>query len=431
MYRILMVAPTPFFADRGCHVRILGEILALQRAGCEVTLCTYHHGRNVPGVPTVRIPRVPWYGKLEAGPSNHKYYLDLLLLARSIVTGLRVRPDVVHGHLHEGALIGRGVSTLLRRPLIFDYQGSLTDEMAAHGYAPRDGVVLRAMGMVERWIDRGASRIVASTTQAGRSLRERLGPERVQTVLDGVETAEFRPATEAERRATRREYGVPPDAVLAVFVGVLTPYQGIDLLLAHAERALSAAPRLHLLFVGFPEEAYRRRADELGLTSRVTFTGKVEFERTPQLTAAADIAVTPKTSASEGNLKVYAYLACGLPVVAFDTPVNREILGDLGVYAPPSDGVAFADALAALANDRPRCARLARAGRQLAVEHLSWDRAAGQLLEVYGAAGARPGTPPLGGERARGRPVEEDAAGGRGGTATEWWPRYAAKGREA
>ena len=31
--RIMMIAPTPFFADRGCHTRIYGEITALQRLG--------------------------------------------------------------------------------------------------------------------------------------------------------------------------------------------------------------------------------------------------------------------------------------------------------------------------------------------------------------------------------------------------------------
>lgn len=42
--KILGIAPTPFFADRGCYMRILGEIQALQRWGHEVPLVTYHPG---------------------------------------------------------------------------------------------------------------------------------------------------------------------------------------------------------------------------------------------------------------------------------------------------------------------------------------------------------------------------------------------------
>ncbi len=149
--------------------------------------------------------------------------------------------------------------------------------------------------------------------------------------------------------------------MLAVFVGVLSPYQGIDLLLEHVRSALDAAPDLHMVLGGYPEEAYVQRAAELGLGDRITFTGKVDFENTPVLMAAADVAITPKTSATEGNIKVYNYLACGLPVLAFDTPVNREILGDLGIYAPLGDGGAFAGRLASIANDPARREALGRA----------------------------------------------------------------------
>ena len=45
--KILIIAPTPFFADRGCHMRILEEARALRKLGHEITITTYHHGRNV------------------------------------------------------------------------------------------------------------------------------------------------------------------------------------------------------------------------------------------------------------------------------------------------------------------------------------------------------------------------------------------------
>lgn len=48
-YRVLMIAPTSFFADYGCHVRILEEARILKKLGCRVTICTYHNGRNLPG----------------------------------------------------------------------------------------------------------------------------------------------------------------------------------------------------------------------------------------------------------------------------------------------------------------------------------------------------------------------------------------------
>jgi glycosyltransferase involved in cell wall biosynthesis len=49
------------------------------------------------------------------------------------------------------------------------------------------------------------------------------------------------------------------------------------------------------------------------------------------------MAVSPKFSATEGSGKVLNYMALGQPIVAYDTPVHREYLGEAGVYAPAGD----------------------------------------------------------------------------------------------
>ena len=79
-----MLAPTPFFADRGCHVRIYEEARTLAALGHRVEIVTYHIGRDLPGIITHRIPAIPWYRKLEAGPSWHKPYLDILLFCKAL-----------------------------------------------------------------------------------------------------------------------------------------------------------------------------------------------------------------------------------------------------------------------------------------------------------------------------------------------------------
>ena len=77
--KILMIAPTPYFSDRGCHVRIYEEARALRAIGHDVRIVTYHIGRDMEDISTERIVKIPWYKKLSAGPSWHKLYLDLLL----------------------------------------------------------------------------------------------------------------------------------------------------------------------------------------------------------------------------------------------------------------------------------------------------------------------------------------------------------------
>src|SRR3990170_3194556 len=78
-YRVLMVAPTSFFADYGCHVRILEETRILQKLGHQVTIVTYHNGKNVDGIDIRRTLPIPWRRHYEVGSSRHKIVFDALL----------------------------------------------------------------------------------------------------------------------------------------------------------------------------------------------------------------------------------------------------------------------------------------------------------------------------------------------------------------
>ncbi len=381
--RVLVIAPTPFFADRGCHVRIYEEVRLLQQLGMRVEVCTYHLGRDPEGIPTHRSLRVPWYRKLGPGPSWHKPYLDLLLLARTVSVARRFRPAVIHGHLHEGALIGALVAKLFRVPCIADYQGSLTREMASYGFGERLGLRRRLFGWVERAVNRLPDRIVACTSEVQRDLIDRFGvpPGRTTVVADGVGQGLFREPDGGARRAL----GIPDGQRVIVFLGVLTAVQGIDILIESMTRVLQERPDTHLLVAGFPGE--RERAAEMerhGLGSRATFLGRVAYLDVPGVLAAADLAVTPKVSTTEGNGKLFNYMACALPVVAFDNPVNRAILGDDGLYVQKQSADAFAEGVLE-ALDRPPDA-LEALGRRLQAraraEH-SWERNRPVMAEIY------------------------------------------------
>ena len=78
-YRVLMIAPTSFFADYGCHVRILEEARILQKLGLSVKLVTYYKGRDLPGMDIERTRPTPWRAEYEVGSSRHKIAFDVLL----------------------------------------------------------------------------------------------------------------------------------------------------------------------------------------------------------------------------------------------------------------------------------------------------------------------------------------------------------------
>jgi glycosyltransferase involved in cell wall biosynthesis len=387
-YKILMIAPTSFFSDYGCSVRILEEAKTLQARGNELTICTYRNGNDLPGLTIRRTPSIPFRERYEVGSSLHKIGFDLLLFWTVLFSALRQRPHVIHAHMHEGALIGLVVGRLLGIPVVFDFQGSLTGEMLDHNFLHQGSIFYRPLRWLERTIDRLSPAILTSSHNAKQVLVNDFGcrPEKVYTVPDCVDTRGFYPPTADEQAALAQQkahLGIAAERQVVVYLGLLAKYQGTDALLQAAAHLVQQRSDVHFLIMGFPAvDQYQHKAVQLGVADYVTFTGKIPYQQAREFLAVGDIAVAPKLSATEGSGKILNYMAMGLPTVAFDMPVSREYLGDLGIYAEPADPLSLAQALhEGLFNDEHNST--GRSLRQLAKERFSWDRAADTILQAY------------------------------------------------
>ncbi|HEX9015134.1 MAG TPA: glycosyltransferase family 4 protein [Chloroflexota bacterium] len=393
-FSVLKIAPTFFFADYGCHVRILEEIKVLQGMGHQMVLCTYPSGDDLPGIDIRRATVGPWKPGVKVGPARRKYYLDTLLGFRSTQVALQVRPDIVHTHLHDGAMIGYPVSRLARVPMVFDFQGSLTGEMIDHGFLSPRSLMYRPFRMLEKVINRMADAIITSTANSAGILMKQFGcpADRIFAVPDCVNTDMFAPRWLRERRnghadeldALRRRLGVPEGHKVVVYLGLLQEYQGISHLLRAAKEVAGRHLDVHFLIMGFPGlEKYQNMADELGISNRVTFTGRVRYAEAPLHLALGDVAVSPKMSETEGNGKLLNYMAMGLPTVTFDTPVSREILGDLGIFARTGDHSALAAEIEAVLFDDGSARSLGESLRERAVRVYSWRQGGELIQKVY------------------------------------------------
>jgi len=381
-YRVLMIAPTSFFADYGCHVRIYEEVRILEQLGHQVTIVTYRNGSDVPGFDIRRTLPIPWRRYYEVGSSRHKIAFDLLLGLKTWQLLLWRRYDVIHAHLHEGALIGLLLGRLFRIPVVFDFQGSLTEEMIDHNFLQRASRFYHLLRRLERWIDHSAAVIFPSSSEGRRILLEKFGcdAETVQTLSDRVDTDIFQPANTyalETLQSVRAQFGIPADAKVIVYLGLLAEYQGTGLLLEAMQRILWQRSDVYLLLMGFPGlDIYQQKAVELGIRERVIFTGRVSYrEDAARYLAVGNVAVAPKLSLSESAGKLLNYMAVALPTVAFDTPVAREYLGLHGLLAERGNAQSLAEKLI-VALESPE---LGMALRQRAVQHFSW-RAAGETI---------------------------------------------------
>jgi glycosyltransferase involved in cell wall biosynthesis len=327
-----MIAATPFFADRGCHIRIYNEIKYLHRLGYEIELLTYHVGRDVGGIRIDRISASAHYDNISPGASWHKIYLDFLLFCKTLLRFIKVRPEIIHAHLYEGLLVAWLAKTLSlsKAPIVFDCQGSLAEEMYSYHLRkyPAGKLVRSCFRLLERLLLKLPDLILCSSERSRDilSTRYRVDSKKLMLLPDGfdpelVVNAEFSDVTKL-----RQSLGIPDANLVVLYSGTLSRAKGVHNLLNLVPAAVAADSRLTFLFVGYGEllEEYRIKLSSHVTEGNVVFTGRVSYFDLPNYLTIASLAVDPKYSSTESSAKMPLYLSAGLPVVCLESP-NEDL----------------------------------------------------------------------------------------------------------
>ncbi len=188
----------------------------------------------------------------------------------------------------------------------------------------------------------------------------------------------------------RRSLNVLPGQRMVLWQGILFPYKGVDLLLEAWQQVEQRAEDLCLVVLGTGDpallEALRSQAEQLGLT-RVRF--HFRFCTVEELVAAyraADAVVYPYRAITTSGALATG-LALGVPIVASDLPVFREVLrdGENALLVDPTDAGALASALCRLASDDCLREKLREQVRSMQFGEESWRAIAQATLATYRA----------------------------------------------
>ncbi|MBI2439276.1 MAG: glycosyltransferase family 4 protein [Candidatus Moranbacteria bacterium] len=386
---ILVVAPTPFFSDRGTHIRILEEALALEKRGHEVTIATYHIGADIPKhlhsrIDVRRIRRLLfWYKKLEAGPDWQKIILDLLLIKKTFFLARTKKPDIIHAHLHEGALIGWIVQKVLfwhRIRLVVDFHGSLTKEMVSHHYLRMSGLFF-LFRWLEKCIDNMGDAAVTSSWENTDDINTLRRKKDAETLLDGTRLSMFDGVL--EKSVLRERYGISRDAIVITYTGALIPNKGVGLFLEMIPLVSAQYPKVHFIIAGFPLNEIAGFLRQDVFRTRVKVISPLSYFDLPSVLKMSDIGVDPKEATTrQASGKMLQYMGAGLPVACFDTANNREYLGEGGVYASETTAKSLSHALGILIENEV----LRREKGEINFvrsKQFSWEKSAEILEKIY------------------------------------------------
>jgi UDP-glucose:(heptosyl)LPS alpha-1,3-glucosyltransferase len=236
---------------------------------------------------------------------------------------------------------------------------------------------------------RRLKRVIAVSHGIARELEEhyRVAPECIVVVPNGVDPGVFRPAARPEdKRAQRRELGLPEHEFLALFVGADWERKG----LRDAIRAIAAVPDVHLVVLGHGNRAeFSAFAAGLGAARRVSFLG---VSRTPERYYAACEALLFPSRYEGFALATLEAAASGLPIVAHAINGTDELIrnGENGWLVPRSPE-ALTEKLVRLRDDGAELCRLSRGARESSLAY-GWDAIASKQLAVFASAAGLSGS---------------------------------------
>ena len=266
-------------------------------------------------------------------------------LPAKLLTSLPHVPfDVVHCHsFFFVGCMGAYLAQRRKTPLIFTYHTRFTQY--THYVPLRQAFTESRFVWLSREFSNRCDRIIAPTRFTADELNGYGVSKPIDVLPTGVDLSMFEGGcTQAE--TLRARCGGP----IALYAGRLGKEKNVDLVLDAFALVAAQVPRARLVIVGEgPHEAeLRRHADALPCAHAVEFTGALEKPELGAWYRAADAFAFASTTETQGLVLVEA-LSHGVPVVAIDCPVSREVVGR-GASGRLVDSTreAFADALTAI-----------------------------------------------------------------------------------
>jgi glycosyltransferase involved in cell wall biosynthesis len=270
-------------------------------------------------------------------------------------------------------------------------QRDLLPELYVARYGQVRPALLSALRMCERLSHRSADRIICTNEyQQDRMVRSSgLPRSHVSLVRNGPVLTHVASAPRDESLKRGHRY-------LCCWVGAMGRQDRVDLLVQSIDYAVHELGRkdCQLTIIGPGEclASMQALAHRLELDDWVHFTGGLPPEKVFRYLATADLGVDTSLQFDVSPVKLYEYMAFGLPVVAFDLLQTRALADGAAVLAEPGDTRAHARAIDALLADPQRRRELGRTGQARVREELAWDHQASVyagVIEQLGARGSR------------------------------------------
>ena len=304
----------------------------------------------------------------------------------------QVKPDVLHAHSPSlNAIAALRAGKRFGIPVVYEVRAFWEDAAVDHGTSSENGLRYRATRALETWALKRADAVTTICEGLRKDIVARGIPaDKVTVIPNAVDIDKFSVGGSADLEL-KAKLGLQGSRLIG-FIGSFYSYEGLDILLRAVPQLAASLPNLRVLLVGGgPQDAQLRQlAQDLGITDKVVFTGRVPHEQVQKYYDLLDVLVYPRLSMRLTDLvtplKPLEAMAQGRILAASDVGGHLELIADgkTGVLFKADDPQSLADKVGALLEAQADWPRLRAAGRAYVETERNWPVSVARYKNIYG-----------------------------------------------
>ncbi|MFA5095655.1 MAG: glycosyltransferase family 4 protein [Candidatus Paceibacterota bacterium] len=357
----ILTSVHPAFDDRIFYK----EARSLVEAGYDVTLIAQHNKNEVVGgIKIIALPK-----------SNNRFSRIFGLTGKMCVIALKQKADIYHFHDPELLPWMVMIKKMTRVKIIYDVHENVPGQILSKYWIPKylRGLISRVMNIFEKLSVKSFDKVIAATQSIG----ERFSKEKVVVIKN-------LPVISIIKRSAPIEYlkKIP----VAIYEGAITKIRGIKQIL-EALDILNGKAELWLLGPFSPPSFEKEILSNP--KSYIKYKGYLPPTDIYSFVKLADVGLVvflpePNHLESLPN-KIFDYMAAGLPIVASNFPLWREIIegNKCGICVDPLNPKEISKAIEYLINNPEEAKLMAENGIKTVSEKYNWENEAKKLLNIY------------------------------------------------